>query len=293
MVNMKRLIKARVKPSKCEFEKSNNRGEVIKQFVSIGTLILTFTTFLLSTYNTYMNMYTPDPLYVRSIYSSNVDDEEFVLEDIVYSIDSISEINRYCVKEFVPLLYVYIEEDNKIIGERFLELPHLYSTINIESETSVFMFCDFKIESGTYDDFCRYISTQYNRKGCNINMNSKIIYYVKADYLYINDNRKSKDFIISRYSNSINPFTESKLYFDDDLLKTFQRSKQHNTVECSKALYEFEKIYYEPEPSCFRDPDKELLDDLNHDVYSFITKIQSEYSLDLSDEQYDNRFSLS
>lgn len=60
MVNMKRLIKARVKSSKCEVEKSNNRGEVIKQFISIGTLILTFTTFLLSAYNTYMNMYTSD-----------------------------------------------------------------------------------------------------------------------------------------------------------------------------------------------------------------------------------------
>lgn len=126
----------------------------------------------------------------------------------------------------------------------------------------------------------------------NINMNSKIIYYVKADYLYINDSRKSKDFIVSRYSNSINPFTESKLYFDDDLLKTFQRAKQHNTVECSKALYEFEKIYYEPEPSCFRDPTQELIDGLNNDVYSFIEKVQSEYGLDVSAEQYDNQFSL-
>lgn len=63
-------------------------------------------------------------------------------------------------------------------------------------------------------------------------------------------------------------------------------------MECSKALYEFEKIYYEPEPSCFRDPTQELIDGLNNDVYSFIEKVQSEYGLDVSAEQYDNQFSL-
>lgn len=108
----------------------------------------------------------------------------------MYSIDSTLEYNRYSIKEFVPILYVYIEDNDEIIDEHFLELPHLYSTINLESETSVFSFCDFKISGNTYDYFCRLVSTKYNRKGCNRNINLKIVYYIEFDYVDINVNEK-------------------------------------------------------------------------------------------------------
>lgn len=77
------------------------------------------------------------------------------------------------------------------------------------------------------------------------------------------------------------------------MLKSFQEAKHSNSVEYSKALYEFEKNYCESELSCFRDQNEEFVNNINDDVISFIESIRQEYDLVLYVKYYEDSRSLS